>query len=132
MTLVVTLSGVNGFSGLVSLSANPSNGGLTTSLSSNTLQVPATGTVTSTLTVTASSSGAYSTAISLGSYYITLNATMGSLSRSVSIPLTVTSPSFGAGILTSPLFIGGIVGTIAVVGVAAYVLSRRAKRPNAR
>ena len=132
MTLVVTLSGVNGFSGSVSLSANPSNGGLTTSLSSNTIQVPATGTVTSTLTVTAPSSGAYSTAISPGSYSIALNATMGSLSHSSSIPLTVTSPSFGAGILASPIFIGGFVSTITIVGVAAYVLSRRAKRINAR
>jgi hypothetical protein len=131
-TLMVTLSGVNGFSGSVSLSANPSNGGLTASLSSNTLQVPATGTVTSTLTVTASSSGAYSTAVSAGSYTITLNATMGSLSHVASIPLTVTSPSFGAGFLTNPLFIGGIVGAVAIVGVATYALSRRAKKSSIR
>lgn len=131
-TLIVTLSGINGLSGSVSLSANPSSGGLTASLSPNTLQVPTVGSVSSTLIVTASSSGAYSTAISPGSYNIILNATMGSLSHSASIPLTVTSPSFGAGILASPIFIGGVVSTIAVVGVAAYVLSRRAKRTNTR
>lgn len=129
-TLIVTLSGINGFSGSVSLSANPSSGGLTASLSSNTLQVPASGTVTSTLTVTAPSSGAYSTGVSQGSYTITLNATMGSLSHLASIPLTVTSPSFGAGLLTNPVFIGGIIGVVAIVGVAIYVLSRRGKKSN--
>lgn len=128
--LTVSLSGLNGFSGAVSLSANPSNGGLSASLSTNTLQVHATGTAYSTLTVTASGSGA-STAVSPGSYTITLNATMGSLSHTVSIPLTVTM-SFGAGFLANPLFIGGIIGTVVIVGVGAYALSRRAGRPNVR
>ena len=131
-TLTVALSGVNGFSGSVSLSANPSNSGLIASLSSSTLQVPATGTVTSTLTVTTSSSGAYSTAVSTGSYTITLNATMGSLSHVTAIPLTVASPWFGAGFLTNPIFIGGIVGTIALVAVAIFALNARSKRSNVR
>ena len=129
-TLTVTLSGVSGFSGTVSLSAvsSPSNGAPPISLSSATLMVPSSGTVTSILTVTTSSSGAYSAQISTGNYTITLNATMGSLSHVETIPLTVTSSSFGVGLLTNPFVIGGIVAAIVVVGVAAYVLTRRPKK----
>jgi hypothetical protein len=77
--------------------------------------------------VTASSSGTYSTPISPGSYTITLNATMGSLSHIETIPLTVTSPSSGVGILANPIVIGGIAAAIAVVAGIVYVLRRRPK-----
>ena len=126
-TLTVTLSSVNGFSGTVSLSASPSPGGPPVTVSPTSLQVPSSGSVSATLTVTASSSGAYSMPISPGSYTITLNATMGSLSHSDIIPLIVTSPSSGVGILASPIVIGGIAAAIAVVAGTVYVLRRRPK-----
>jgi copper binding plastocyanin/azurin family protein len=125
--LMVTLSGVNGFSGSVALTAFPSTGGPPVTVSPISLQVPSSGSVSATLTVSASSSGAYSTPISPGSYTITLNATMGSLSHTETIPITVTSPSSGVGILTSPIVIGGIAVAIAVVAGIVYVLRRRPK-----
>ena len=126
-TLNVTLSSVNGFSGSVVLSASSSSGGPPVTVSPTNLQVPSSGSVTAKLTVTASASGAYSPPVSPGSYTITLNATMGSLSHAETIPLTVTSPSPGAGILTNPIVIGGIAVAIAVVGGIVYVLRRRPK-----
>lgn len=66
--------------------------------------------------------------VSPGSYTITLNATMGSLSHTDIIPLTVTSPSSGTGILTSPIVIGGIAAAVVIVGIAVYALSRRPKK----
>jgi hypothetical protein len=125
--LMVVLSSVNGFSGSVALSAFPSTGGPPVTISPTSLQVPSSGSVSATLTMAASSSGAYSTPISPGSYTITLNATMGSLSHTETIPLTVTPPSSGAGILISPIVIGGIVAAIAVVAGTVYVLRRRPK-----
>ena len=126
-TLNVTLTSIHGFSGSVVLSALSSSGGPPVTVSPTSLPVPSSGSVSATLTVTASASGAYSTPVSTGSYTITLNATMGSLSHIKTIPLTVTSPSSGAGILTSPIVIGGIVAAIAVVAGIVYVLRRRPK-----
>jgi hypothetical protein len=126
-TLNVTLSSVNGFSGSVSLSALSSSGGPLVTVSPTSLQVPSSGSVSATVIVKASASGAYSSQVSPGSYTITLNATMGSLSHIKTIPLTVTSASSGAGILTSPIVIGGIVAVIAVVAGTVYVLRRRPK-----
>ena len=125
--LAITLSSVNGFSGFVALSASPSTGGPPVTVSPTSLQVPSSGSVSATLTVTASSSGTYSTPISPGSYTITLNATMGSLSHTETIPLTVTSLPSGAGILTSPIVIGGIAAAITVVAGIIYVIRRRPK-----
>ena len=126
-TLNVTLTSIHGFSGSVVLSALSSSGGPPVTVSPTSLPVPSSGSVSATLTVTASASGAYSTPVPTGSYTITLNATMGSLSHIKTIPLTVTSPSSGAGILTSPIVIGGIVAAIAVVAGIVYVLRRRPK-----
>jgi hypothetical protein len=124
-TLNVTLSSENGFSGSVVLRASSSPGGPPLTLNPTSLQVPSSGSVSAILTITTSASGAYSMAVSTGSYTITLNATMGSLSHSKVIPLTVTSPS-STGILTSPLIIGGgIAAGIAVVAAIVYVLRRR-------
>ena len=127
-TLTVTLSGVNGFSGSVALSATISSGGPPVTVSPASLQVPSSGTVSATLKVIASTSGAYSTPVSPGSYTITLNETMGSLSHSQTIPLTVTSPSSGAEILTNPVVIGGIVVAVVIVAIAVYALRRKPKR----
>ncbi|TMI06890.1 hypothetical protein E6H34_09640 [Candidatus Bathyarchaeota archaeon] len=127
-SLTVTLSSVNAFSGSISLSASPSPGGPPVTVSPTSIQVPSSGSVSATLTVTASSSGAYSTPISPGTYTITLNATMGSLSHTEIIPLTVTSPSSAAGILASPIVIGGIVAAVVIVGIVVYALGRRSKK----
>src|SRR2546427_572632 len=126
-TSTITVAGSYGFSGSVALLAFPSMGGPPVTVSPTNLQVPSSGSVSATLTVIASSSGAYSTPISPGSYTITLNATMGSLSHTETIPLTVTSPSSGVGILASPIVIGGIVAAIAVVAGTVYVLRHRPK-----
>src|SRR2546427_6500560 len=126
-TSTITVAGSYGFSGPVALLAFPSIGGPPVTVSPTNLQVPSSGSVSATLTVIASSSGAYSTPISPGSYTITLNATMGSLSHTETIPLTVTSPSSGVGILASPIVIGGIVAAIAVVAGTVYVLRHRPK-----
>jgi hypothetical protein len=104
-----------------------SSGGPPVTVSPTSLQVPSIGSVSAKLTVTASAAAAYSTPVSTGSYTITLNATMGSLSHIKTIPLTVTSPSSGAGILTSTIVIGGIAAAIAVVAGIVYVLRRRPK-----
>lgn len=129
-TLTITLSGIHGFSGSVSLLAfvAPSNGAPPVSLSPTSLQVPATGNITSTLTVMASSTGAYSSMVSTGSYSITLNATTGSLSHAETIPLTVTSSSLVVGLLANSVAIGGVVSVIAIVVVALYMWRRRPKR----
>jgi len=78
-TLMLTLSGTNGFSGSVALSASSSPGGPPVTVSPTSLDVPSSGSASATLTATASASGAYSTPASPGSYTITLNATVGSL-----------------------------------------------------
>src|SRR2546426_1355181 len=126
-TLNVTLSSLNGFSGSVALSVTSSLGGPPVTVSPTSLQVPASSSVSATLYVTATASGVYSTPVPPGSYTITLNATMGSLSHIKTIPLAVTSPSSGAGVLTSPMVIGGIAAAIAVVAGIVYVLRRRPK-----
>lgn len=127
-TLTVTLTSLNGFSGSVALSALSSLGGPPVTVSPTSLQVPSSGSVSATLTVTASASGAYSAPVSPGSYTITLNATMGSLSHTETIPLTVTSPSSAAGILTSPVVIAGIVAAGVILAIAAYALRRKPKK----
>jgi len=125
---MITVTGSNGFTGTVSLTASVSPGGATVSLSPQSVTLSTTATsATATLTATAFNSGAYSTPVSLGSYNITLIGTMGSLSHSKIILLTMTSPSSGAGILTSPIVIGGIAAAIAVVAGTVYVLRRRSK-----
>jgi hypothetical protein len=77
--------------------------------------------------VSAASSGAYSTAVSQGSYTVTVTGTSGSLVHSATLALTVGSSS-GVGALPSTAFIGGaIAAAISVVAGIVYVLRRRPK-----
>jgi len=126
-TLNVTLASVNGFSGSIALSTTISSGGPSTSVTPASVQVPSSGSSTVTLTVTASNSGAYSTPVSPGSYNITLSGTMGSLSHSKIIPLTVINPIVD-GYPGGPLVVGGIVSAVVIVAIAVYVLRHRPKK----
>ena len=127
-TLTITLSSAEGFTGAVFLNAESSSGGPPVSVNPSSVQVPSAGTISSTITVTTSTSGAYPVQVSPGNYVVTVNASMGSLSHLTTIPVTVTSLGFGAGVLTNPVVIGGIVAAVVIVGVAVYLLSRRPKK----
>ena len=78
----VTLTSVNGFSGSISLSATGAPSGPTLSLSSSTVALQSGGTVKSTLTIAVGN-------IAIGKYVITVTATSGQVSHSVTIVLTV-------------------------------------------
>lgn len=126
-TINVTLASLNGFSGSVALSATISSGGPPVTISPASVQVPSSGSSSSTLTVNASNSGAYSTPVSPGSYNITLTGTLGSISHSKIVPLTVANPVTD-GNPGGPIVIGGIIAAVAIVAIVVYVLRRRPKK----
>lgn len=124
----INVTAINGFTGTVSLATSVSSGGPLVSLSPQSVTLSTTVTsATATLTVTTANSGAYSTLASPGSYSITLTGTVGSLSHSKIIPLTVTQVVDG-GTPVSPIVIGGIIVAIAIVAIAVYALRRRPKK----
>lgn len=126
-TTTITLTSLNGFSGTVSLIASLSSNGPQVTFSPASVAVPSGGSISSTLSVSAASSGAYSTAVSQGSYTVTVTGTSGSLVHSTTLALTVGSSS-GVGALPSAAIIGGaIAAAIAVVAGTVYVLRRRPK-----
>jgi hypothetical protein len=85
------------------------------------------GPISSTLSVSAASSGAYSTPVPQGNYNVNVTGTSGSLVHSATLALTVGSSS-GVGALPSAAIIGGaIAAAIAVVAGIVYVLRRRPK-----
>ena len=126
-TTTITLSSLNGFSGTVSLTSTLSSSGPQLTFSPASVAVPSDGSISSTLSVSAASSGAYSTPVSQGSYTVTVTGTSGSLVHSATLALTVGSSS-GVGPLPSAAIIGGaIAAAIAVVAGIVYVLRRRPK-----
>src|SRR6266849_8148368 len=127
-TATLTLSSLNGFSGLVSLVVAVSPSGPQPSLNPTSISLSAGGSASSTLTVSTSSSGYYSTPVAQGNYAVNVTASSGSLSHSTSVPLTVgstSSPPAGNSNLPVLPIIGGIVGAIVVVGVAAFLIKRK-------
>jgi hypothetical protein len=126
-TSTITLSSLNGFSGTVSLTSALSSSGPQVTFSPPSVAVPSGGSISSTLSVSTASSGAYSTAVSQGSYTVTVAATSGSLVRSTTLSLTVGSPSGVGGLPSAALIGGGIAAAIAVVAGTIYFLRRRPK-----
>src|SRR6266849_1546405 len=127
-TATLTLSSLNGFSGLVNLVVAVSPSGPQPSLNPTSISLSAGGSASSTLTVSTSSSGYYSTPVAQGNYAVDVTASSGSLSHSTSVSLTVGStstPPAGNSHLPVLPIIGGIVGAIVVVGVAAFLIKRK-------
>jgi len=125
--VMVTLTSLNGFSGTVSLISTLSSSGPQVTFSPASVATSSSGPGASTLSVSAASSGAYSTPVSQGNYNVTVTGTSGSLVHSATLALTVGSSS-GAGALPSVVILGGgIAAAIAVVAGTVYVLLRRPK-----
>jgi len=125
--VIVTLTSLNGFSGTVSLTSTLSSLGPQVTFSPASVAVSSTGPATSTLSVSALSSGAYSIAVSQGNYNVNVTGTSGSLVHSATLALTVGSSS-GAGALPGAAIIGGgIAAAVAVVAGIVYVLRRKPK-----
>jgi uncharacterized membrane protein len=126
-TTTITLTSLNGFSGTVSLTYTLSSSGPQVTFSPASVAVPSGGSISSTLSASAASSGAYSTPVSQGSYTVTVTGTSGSLVHSATLALTVGSSS-GVGALPSAAIIGGgIAAAIVVVAGTVYLLRRRSK-----
>ncbi len=122
----ITLTSVNGFSGILSLAKTMSPSGPSVTLSPTSVSLPASGTVTSTVTVSAVA-GAYSPVAS-GTYSLNITATNGSLSHSKMVAVTVSStasPPSGTGGLPVIVLVGAAVVIIAAVGVVVYLVRRK-------
>ena len=127
-TSTLTLTSVSGFSGSVSLAAAVSPSGPQLSLTPTSVSLSVGGYASSTLTVSTSSSGYYSTPVALGNYMINVTASSGSLSHSTTVTLIVSStssPPNGNSSLPVLPIIGGIIGAIVVVGVAVFLIRRK-------
>jgi plastocyanin len=126
-TTVVTLNSLNGFAGTVTLSSTVSPSGPQASLNPASISLTTGGSASSTLTLSTSSSGYYSTPVAQGSYTVNVAASSGSQSHSTTVILTVGSTSSPTGNSSLPVvpIIGGIIGAIVVVGVAVFLLRRK-------
>jgi plastocyanin len=129
-TATITLTSLNGFSGSISLSAATLPSGPQLSLSPSSVSLSSGGSASSTLTVSTSPSGYYASPVSPGSYTLNVTASSGSLSHSATLTLSVTSsgsaPSGNSSLPVLPI-VGGIIGAIAVVGVAVLLFRRKPK-----
>jgi len=101
----ITVTGVNGFSGVVNLSATGLPSGVTAAFS------PTSTNTTSTLTLTPGSSTAP------GTYSVVVTGTSGNLSSSTTITVTVPTPSFHLSIVTPNLTLpaGGSSQSVTVI-----------------
>src|SRR6267143_2088430 len=118
-TVMVTLTSVTGFSGTLSLTSTLSSPGPQLTFSPTSVSLSSSGSVSSTLTVSAVSLGAYSTPVPQGTYSVNVTGTSGSLVHSAPLALTIGSSS-GAGALPTSVIIGG--GVAAVVAVVAALV----------
>jgi hypothetical protein len=111
----------------VSLSSTLSSPGPQVTFNPASVVLSSRGAASSTLSVSAASSGAYSTPVPQGSYNLNVTGTSGSLVHSATLALTVGSSS-GAGALPTTAIVGvGIGSAIAVVAGIVYFLRRRPK-----
>ncbi|TMI33463.1 hypothetical protein E6H28_01980 [Candidatus Bathyarchaeota archaeon] len=125
--VTVTLTSLNGFSGTVSLTSTLTSPGPQVTFSPISVTLSPGGTVSSTLSVSAASSGAYSTPVPLGNYNVNVTGTSGSLVHSATLALTIGSSS-GAGALPTLAIVGvGIASAVAIVVAGVYFLRRRSK-----
>ena len=126
-TVMVNLASLSGFSGTVSLTSTLSSHGPQVTFSPNSVTLSSGGPVSSTLSVSAASSGAYSTPVPQGNYNVNVTGTSGSLVHSATLALTIGSSS-GAGALPTLAIVGvGIASAVAVVAAGVYFLRRRSK-----
>jgi hypothetical protein len=127
-TATITLNSVNSFSGSVNLAASVSPTGPRPTFTPSSISLSAGGSASSTLTMSTSSSGYYSSPIALGNYAVNVTASSGSLTHSTTVTLTVSSPGsspMGNSNLPVLPIIGGVLGAIVVVGVAAFLIRRK-------
>ncbi len=123
----ITLTSVNGFSGILSLTETISpSGGPSVTFSPMSVSLAASNSVTSTVTASAVA-GAYSP-VATGTYSLNITATNGSLSHSKVVAVTVSStasPPSGTGGLPVIVLVGAAVVIIAAVGVVVYLVRRK-------
>jgi hypothetical protein len=121
------LTSLSGFSGTVSLTSTLSSPGPQVTFSPASVSLSSGGSSFSTLSVSAASSGAYSTPVPQGNYSVNVTGTSGSLVHSATIALAIGSSS-GVGALPTLAIIGaGIASAMAVVAAIVYFLRRRPK-----
>ena len=136
----ITLTSLNGFSGPLTLSTNAQSSGLAWSLKPTAVTLTSGATVTSVLTVNASTTGptgAYqpggyeAVASQVGPYQAVVTATNGTLTHTATVTVNVTSSNANAPISGYLLDIGAaaIIATIAVIGILWYRGSRRRTKP---
>ena len=126
-TTSVTLNSLNGFSGIVNLTASVSPSGPQPSVNPTSVSVSAGGSASSTLTVS-TPSGYYSTPVAQGNYAVNVTASSGSLHHSTPVSLTVgsTNPAPpGAPSLPLLPIAGGIISVIVVIGAAVFLNRRK-------
>src|SRR5947199_233309 len=143
----VSITSLNNFAGSVTLSSSSSPPGLlTSSFSVNPVMVPSSGTaksnftisvpagaspasysitVTCTLSVASSSSGASSTPDSAANYNVNVPGTSGSLVHSATLDFTIASCSVAGSLPTLAIIGVWIVSAVAVVAAGVYFLGRR-------
>lgn len=127
--VTVTLTSLNGFSGTVSLTSTVSSTGPQVTFNPVSVALASAGSATSTLSVSAMSSGVYSRPVATGNYSANITGTSGSLVHSATLELTVGSSSAaGAGALPAAVIIGGgAVGVLVATGTVVFFLRRRPK-----
>src|SRR2546422_735051 len=137
----ITLTSLNGFSGTVTLSTNTPSSGLSWKISPTGVTLSSGATITSILTVNASSTaptGAYqpgggylATAYQAGTYQTVVTATNGTLMHSATVTVNVTSSGANAPSLGYLPEVGAavIIAAIAVVGTLWYRASRARANP---
>src|SRR5438445_11161846 len=136
----VTLTSLNGFSGPLTLSTNAQSSGLAWSLKPTAVTLTSCATVTSVLTVNASTTGptgAYqpggyeAVASQVGPYQAVVTATNGTLTHTATVTVNVTSSNANTPISGYLLDIGAaaIIAAIAVIGILWYRGSRRRTKP---
>src|SRR5712692_1180810 len=125
----ITLTSLNGFSGVLSLTGTVSPSGPTVSFNPTSVSLTAGGTGNSMMTV--STVAGYYSSIATGNYLINVTATNGSLPHSktvavsVNSPTSTTPPPFGVGSLPVAVLIGVGVAIAAAVGVVVYLVRRK-------
>jgi len=134
----ITLASLNGFTGTVILTAAVSPSGPAISFSSTSIPLPANRSISSTLTVSATSMGIYSTPVSNGAYTVTIMETSGSVSHSTTVPVNVgptsagassSMPTYGSGLSGTALL--GVVVAVIAFGIVATVVALRRRRTTA-
>jgi len=125
-TATISVSGLEGFTGTILLTASSSSSALSSTLSMSSITLSGTtASSTSALTISVPSS------TSVGSYTITVTSTSGSLSHPVTVSLQVNAVQHAPQIfgLAPSLFYGLAGGIVLAIVASAIILLRRKSRP---